>query len=113
MYSTAACYGYATNQAQPNGWTVKYDDFLPYSSTNHAFWTGFYTSRPTVKGYERVNNNFLQVPLIFSGVPSPCCLYIVESIGNINSLRVCEKDFSIKGLCVDLWAAVGPRSVGR
>ncbi len=61
MYSTSACYGYAINQARPNGWGIKYDDFFPYSSKRHAFWTGYYTSRPTLKGYERMSNQFLQV----------------------------------------------------
>lgn len=37
------------------------DDFFPYSDGPHQFWTGYFTSRPALKRYERLSNNFLQV----------------------------------------------------
>lgn len=40
---------------------VKSDDFFPYATTSTGLWTGFYTSRPTSKRYERIANNVLQV----------------------------------------------------
>lgn len=42
-------------------WTSKTDDFFPYASDPHAFWTGYFTSRPTLKRFERTGNHFLQV----------------------------------------------------
>jgi lysosomal alpha-mannosidase len=42
-------------------WTSKTDDFFPYATEPHIVWTGFYTSRPAFKGYERHANNILQV----------------------------------------------------
>jgi len=30
-------------------WPVKYDDFMPYESEHNWFWTGYYSSRPTLK----------------------------------------------------------------
>lgn len=42
-------------------WPEKSDDFFPYSNDPYTFWTGYYTSRPTQKRYERVGNQFLQV----------------------------------------------------
>lgn len=42
-------------------WPVKNDDFFPYASDPNAFWTGYFTSRPTIKRFERQGNNFLQV----------------------------------------------------
>lgn len=42
-------------------WTTKSDDFFPYASDPHAFWTGYFTSRPTLKRFERTGNHFLQV----------------------------------------------------
>lgn len=42
-------------------WPTKSDDFFPYASDPHAYWTGYFTSRPTVKRFERVGNHFLQV----------------------------------------------------
>lgn len=42
-------------------WGVKRDDFFPYAHCSHCYWTGYFTSRPTFKGYVRQNNNLLQV----------------------------------------------------
>ena len=30
-------------------WPTKTDDFFPYASDPHAYWTGYFTSRPTSK----------------------------------------------------------------
>lgn len=40
---------------------VKQDDFFPYADGPHKFWTGFFSSRPALKRYERLSYNFLQV----------------------------------------------------
>jgi Glycosyl hydrolases family 38 N-terminal domain/Glycosyl hydrolases family 38 C-terminal domain/Alpha mannosidase middle domain len=40
-------------------WTVKQDDFMPYSDCSHCFWTGYFTSRPALKRFERVTSSFL------------------------------------------------------
>lgn len=60
FYSTPSCYLLALNKANQN-WTTKSDDFFPYASDPHAFWTGYFTSRPAFKFYERQTNSFLQV----------------------------------------------------
>ncbi|GIY01661.1 lysosomal alpha-mannosidase, partial [Caerostris darwini] len=60
FYSTPSCYLQALNQANQT-WTAKLDDFFPYASDPHAYWTGYFTSRPSLKRYERVGNNKLQV----------------------------------------------------
>jgi len=72
LYSTPSCYLYAVNKANVN-FTHKEDDFFPYASQPHEFWTGYFTSRPSLKGYERSTNNFFQVMecfflLIFGGI---------------------------------------------
>ena len=41
-------------------WPVKVDDFFPYSDAEEAFWTGYFTSRPTSKRYIRQATSFLQ-----------------------------------------------------
>ena len=40
---------------------LKTDDFFPYADCPHCYWTGYFTSRPALKGYVRKNNNLLQV----------------------------------------------------
>ncbi|CAG9761788.1 unnamed protein product [Ceutorhynchus assimilis] len=63
LYSTPSCY-IAAVQKQSKGILtspLKLDDFFPYATDPHAYWTGYYTSRPTLKRYERLGNNFLQV----------------------------------------------------
>lgn len=62
FYSTPSCYLKSLYDSISNKtWPTKSDDFFPYASDPHAFWTGYYTSRPTLKRFERVGNNFLQV----------------------------------------------------
>ncbi|XP_075403812.1 lysosomal alpha-mannosidase [Tenrec ecaudatus] len=60
LYSTPACYLQELNKANLN-WSVKQDDFFPYADGPHKFWTGYFTSRPALKRYERLSYNFLQV----------------------------------------------------
>ncbi|XP_044001802.1 lysosomal alpha-mannosidase-like isoform X1 [Aphidius gifuensis] len=60
FYSTPSCYIKSIHEADKI-WTTKSDDFFPYSSDPHAFWTGYFTSRPTLKYFERMGNNYLQI----------------------------------------------------
>ncbi|CAF4844960.1 unnamed protein product [Rotaria sp. Silwood1] len=60
FYSTPSCYLYALNKAGRT-WTTKTDDFFPYADQPHGFWTGYFTSRPALKRYERHSNNILQI----------------------------------------------------
>ncbi len=72
FYSTPACYAYAVSQ-QHREYTEKSDDFFPYASAPHAFWTGYFTSRPALKRYVRTTNNFFQVCCWWSrSRPSRC-----------------------------------------
>lgn len=68
IYSTPSCYlkaVYDESVKKNIKWTVKTDDFFPYASDQHSYWSGYFTSRPTLKRYERDGNNFLQVnPLV-------------------------------------------------
>ncbi|CAG2167933.1 unnamed protein product [Oppiella nova] len=60
LYSTPACYLKSLHEAN-HTFPTKRDDFFPYASDPHAYWTGYFTSRPALKRYERVGNNFLQI----------------------------------------------------
>ncbi|GBP87307.1 Lysosomal alpha-mannosidase [Eumeta japonica] len=60
FYSTPTCYLKAVKDANPS-LPTKQDDFFPYASDPTAYWTGYFTSRPTVKYFERLGNNYLQV----------------------------------------------------
>ncbi|GAB6024396.1 hypothetical protein CHUAL_009562 [Chamberlinius hualienensis] len=60
FYSTPTCYLQALHSTNST-WTVKSDDFFPYASDSNSYWTGYFTSRPTFKGYTKVTNNVLQV----------------------------------------------------
>ncbi|XP_052854491.1 lysosomal alpha-mannosidase isoform X1 [Drosophila gunungcola] len=60
LYSTPSCYLKSLHDAGIT-WPEKSDDFFPYASDPHAYWTGYFTSRPTLKRYERDGNHFLQV----------------------------------------------------
>ncbi|XP_033096903.1 lysosomal alpha-mannosidase-like [Anneissia japonica] len=60
LYSTPSCYVKSLNEADKT-WTTKSDDFFPYADHPHSYWTGYFTSRPALKYYERISNNFLQI----------------------------------------------------
>lgn len=60
LYSTPTCYLKAVHDTQLT-WPTKTDDFFPYASDPHSYWTGYFTSRPTSKRMERHGNHFLQV----------------------------------------------------
>lgn len=60
FYSTPTCYLKAVHDAQLT-WPNKTNDFFPYASDPNAYWTGYFTSRPTSKRFERHANHFLQV----------------------------------------------------
>ena len=59
MYSTPSCYLKALKEAN-QAWPVKTGDFFPYASDPHAYWTGYYSSRPTSKRMIRAAANHLQ-----------------------------------------------------
>ena len=60
FYSTPSCYAYALNKVGQT-YTTKSDDFFPYASRAHSFWTGYFTSRAAFKYYVRKSNSQFQV----------------------------------------------------
>ncbi|XP_072971549.1 probable alpha-mannosidase At5g13980 [Typha angustifolia] len=57
LYSTPSIYTdakYAANET----WPLKLDDFFPYADRTNAYWTGYFTSRPALKGYVRVLSGY-------------------------------------------------------
>jgi alpha-mannosidase len=59
FYSTPSIYLDAVHAANAT-WHVKTDDYFPYSNCPHCFWTGYFTSRPALKGYVRKLSGLLQ-----------------------------------------------------
>lgn len=60
FYSTPSCYLKALHDANIE-WPTKTDDFFPLGNDPHTYWTGYYSSRPTSKRFERMGNHFLQI----------------------------------------------------
>ncbi|XP_037710586.1 lysosomal alpha-mannosidase [Drosophila subpulchrella] len=60
FYSTPSCYLNSLHQSMQS-WPNKSQDFFPYAHEKNSFWTGFFTSRPTQKRFERDGNHMLQV----------------------------------------------------
>ena len=63
LYSTPSCYVKALNDLKKS-WPVKTDDFFPYGSDAHSYWTGYFTSRPAFKYMVRQASNLLQVYIL-------------------------------------------------
>ncbi len=58
IYSTPSIYAAALNKKQLS-WPLKNDDIFPYADRPYAYWTGYLTSRPALKGYVRSRNALL------------------------------------------------------
>ncbi|KAL8108947.1 alpha-mannosidase At3g26720-like [Apium graveolens] len=57
MYSTPSIYTDAKYAAEET-WPVKTGDFFPYADQENAYWTGYFTSRPALKGYVRMMSSY-------------------------------------------------------
>ncbi|KAJ1253946.1 hypothetical protein BS78_K147300 [Paspalum vaginatum] len=57
LYSTPSIYTDAKH-ASNESWPVKYDDYFPYADSTNAYWTGYFTSRPTFKRYVRLYSGY-------------------------------------------------------
>lgn len=60
FYSTPERY-LAAKASEDIAWPLKTDDFFPYADFPHAFWGGYFTSRPALKRYVRDTSAVLQV----------------------------------------------------
>lgn len=59
MYSTPGCYLKSLHELNRR-WPTKLDDFFPYADAFNTYWTGYFTSRPSLKYQIRMANNVLQ-----------------------------------------------------
>ena len=72
-YSTPSCYLKSIHDTNRT-WSLKTDDFMPYASDPHAYWSGYFTSRPALKGMIRSGVYFfLPVLIIFSVGTATAC----------------------------------------
>jgi len=60
FYSTPETY-VAAKAKENVSWPLKTDDFFPYADGPHQFWTGYFISRPNLKGMVRDVSGFYQV----------------------------------------------------
>uniref|UniRef100_A0A914C2F7 alpha-mannosidase n=1 Tax=Acrobeloides nanus TaxID=290746 RepID=A0A914C2F7_9BILA len=60
-YSTPTCYAQAIKSISTIQWPQKYTDFFPYASGTDSLWTGYFTSKPTMKGLVRKSSALLQL----------------------------------------------------
>lgn len=94
LYSTPSCYLQQLHRANLT-WTRKADDFFPYAHRPHAYWTGYYTSRPNLKRLVRTTGALLQVH-VNCDLPSLNCykqdaesiLISINETKRINALRM-------------------------
>lgn len=61
LYSTPACYLQALNKENITWPSKMDDDFFPFGSDEHSYWTGYFTSRPSFKYFVYQTNVALQV----------------------------------------------------
>ena len=56
QYSSPAEYVAAKRKEKDVTWPVTTGDFFPYADGPHQFWSGYFTSRPALKGYVRTTS---------------------------------------------------------
>lgn len=57
FYSTPSIYTDAKHDLDES-WPLKSDDYFPYADRINAYWTGYFTSRPAIKGYVRLLSGY-------------------------------------------------------
>ncbi|KAL6544772.1 hypothetical protein OROMI_023634 [Orobanche minor] len=57
LYSTPSIYTDAKHTLNES-WPLKTDDYFPYADSSNAYWTGYFTSRPAIKGYMRMMSGY-------------------------------------------------------
>ena len=87
LYSTPSCYTYHVNRAGKT-WTTKEDDFFPIAQQPYSFWAGYFTSRPSLKGYVRSTNNFLQVSFCSCARAQKRCSWLSLGFFSFNRLMI-------------------------
>jgi lysosomal alpha-mannosidase len=58
FYSTPSIYAEAIKTANPT-LPTKSDDFMPYADGAHSYWSGYFVSRSTLKGFVRYSSHIL------------------------------------------------------
>ena len=85
--------------ATKTSWPEKTDDFLPYASDPHSYWTGYYTSRPSSKLFMRQgelwSQVFFPIRLLFLGI-SLFFLQIYNQMVVIKNINVTEDSASLE-----------------
>ncbi|XP_034666350.1 lysosomal alpha-mannosidase [Drosophila subobscura] len=82
FYSTPSCYLNELHQLLQS-WPNKTEDFFPYSSDTHSYWTGYFTSRPTQKRFERDGNHFLQTVKQLSTLANLTSAEHIKALSNL------------------------------
>ncbi|KAL1347181.1 probable alpha-mannosidase At5g13980 isoform X2 [Arachis hypogaea] len=57
LYSTPSIYTDAKHAAN-EAWPIKTEDYFPYADVENGYWTGYFTSRPAIKGYVRFSSGY-------------------------------------------------------
>ena len=84
FYSTIENYFESIKTYYNNIKTEEKIDFFPYSDKNNSYWTGYYTSRPFLKGYINQISNYY---LIFSKLLFEYRLKYLNYIDGLNNLK--------------------------
>ena len=105
FYSTPSCYLKALHEANIE-WPPKTEDFFPYANDPYAYWTGYFTSRPSSKRFERIGNQFLQVCKKLSATAKTQESFFDENLGRLREemgvMQVRKKSQALGSICLTL-----------
>jgi hypothetical protein len=90
-YSSPAEYVEAKRSEKNVTWPVKTDDFFPYADGPHQFWSGYFTSRPALKGYVRTTS------ALFGAVRAVQSVAVASTLSSLSqsSLQLIEEALGV------------------
>ena len=89
FYSSPGAYLDAKKANPDMAWPLKTGDFFPYKWDEHQYWTGYYTSRPTLKRFIRRGGEYLRAARTLAAALSiGAAARAKTAIGALSPLRI-------------------------
>ena len=85
-------------QIKSQVYPIKSDDFFPYASGLHSYWTGYFTSRPSIKVFIVITSLHYHVkPLLCTLIELQEKLLKLQNTDNYTTITIINQTFFLAG----------------